>query len=89
MNSNIFYNLPTCGSDELTESNVNEKQTDESCREEEKEQMFDDVKKPKRKKNVFKKIIKFFTMVVSPILIFIPSFINACANLKRACAIAN
>ena len=44
-------------------------------------------RKPKRKK-IFKKVIKFFTEVVRPVLTFIPLYINALANYKRAKSLA-
>lgn len=39
---------------------------------------------PRRKRVKWGKIKKFFTAVIKPILIFIPNFLNAIANIKRA-----
>ena len=43
-----------------------------------------DYQTPKRKKIKWGKIRKFFNEVIKPVLIFIPNFLNAIANLKRA-----
>ncbi len=90
MKSDILFTLPISDENDLSNVNSTVALNNELCRGCGRELSADDVvmkenRKPRRKR-ILKKIIHFFTTVVKPILIFVPNFINALANLKKVMA---
>lgn len=92
MKSESLFNLPVLGENDLPDVNLTADSINESCRGYGRGLSADDVvikdKRKPRKKRILKKIVRFFVAVVRPILIFVPNFINAMANYKRAIALA-
>ena len=88
MKSELFQSMPIIDGNQLSAEDIIVTPSNVISVENSKELAVEDVVasrvKKKRPQKIFKKFICFFSVVVRPILTFVPNFINALAYYKRA-----